>query len=351
MPRRGPLPPLAVPGDPCVSDRNGIPHVIGDPAQDTDLLTVHAWLTAQPLHRILTIAVNDAVEYVLDGARTWRFDLDSPDVDSDERATVGTKLQYRLLDGLNLVKLPPLDTVIQSIPVEIKGTVRKTWMIPREGQCEICILVQVDTANEQHRAWLMRTHRAWLNNGKNGDKKRSIRADAHRTYALPLIGWTPLPTNPLKLLTPAQVAVVFDLKRGQERRLTDLFGFLPDTVIPRSSILTVCANRDDPMRRAREIKTEVAARHGLKVLCGTWVADIAEAKMYGYDITGRAWIALTPKPSPQTPTGPSATSGNSGQHLLGNGTGQPGGDGVPDLLSDLGFGADPEVVLGEVLDE
>lgn len=350
MPRSGPLPPIAVPGDPCISDRSGVPHVIGDPAQDVDLQTVHAWLLAKPLDRILTKAVDEAVAYVLDGARTWRFDLDSPEVDSDERATVGTKLQYRLLAGLKLVKLPPLDTVIKGIPVEIKGTVRDNWMIPREGQCEICILVQVDSANQQHRAWLMRTHRAWLNDGGNGDRKRTIRAAAYRAYALPLIAWTPLPLNPLRLLTPAQVATVFDLRRGQEQRLTDMFGILPNTVIPRSAILTVCANRDDPMRRAREIKKIVLARHGLKLLCGKWTADIAEAKKYGYDITGRAWIALTPRPAPSGIAGPSG-SGHGGQHLAGDSAREPAGDGVPNLLGDLGLGTNPQEVLWEVLDE
>src|SRR5690606_8215888 len=98
-------------------------------------------LNSLPLEERLTLAVNEAIEYVLDGARTWRFDLDSPDVDSDERASLGTKLQYRVLDALDLKKLPPLDTKILGIPVELKGTVRSNWMIPREGQCQICLLI------------------------------------------------------------------------------------------------------------------------------------------------------------------------------------------------------------------
>lgn len=282
---------LAGPGAACRSDLRQIEHSIIAPVADRDLQAVNTWLLSHPLERLLTEAVNDAVEYVLDGARTWRFDLTGPDVDSDERRTVGTKLQYRVLAALDLVKEPPLDTKILGIAVELKGTIGSSWMIPREGQCEICMLLQVDAARDRHRAFLMRTHRLWLNEGGNQDKKRGIRADAFSRYALPLIGWTPLPHNPLKLLTEQQRAVVFSLHDGQAKRLTALFGYLPGVVIPRTSILTVCANRKDPMRRVRQIKNEVLSAHGLRVLCGTWAADKVEAQEQGFDISGEAWVA------------------------------------------------------------
>lgn len=285
--------PLAPPGSDCVSDLRGMPHQIADPLQDRDLQSVSAWLLSRPLESLLTTAVSEAVDYVLDGARTWRFDLNSPDVDSDERRTVGTKLQYRVLAALGLEKEPPLDTRILGIAVELKGTVGSSWMIPREGQCEICMLIQVDTTQDRHRAFLMRTHRLWLN-APNQDQKRSIRADALNAYGIPLVGWAPLPVNPLKRLTQQQREVVFAPRVGQARRLTALFGYLPEVVIPRASILTVCANRADPMRRARQIKDEVLATHGLWLLCGTWVQDRHEAQTRGYDLSGGAWVAVRP---------------------------------------------------------
>ncbi|WP_315913293.1 NaeI family type II restriction endonuclease [Arthrobacter sp. lap29] len=251
-------------------------------------------MTSHPLETLLTGAVNDAVEYVLDGARTWRFDLNSPDVDSDERATVGTKLQYRVLAALDLIKEPPLDTTILGIAVELKGTVRTNWMIPREGQCQICLLIQVDAKNDRHQVLLMRTHRIWLNRG-NGDQKRNIMADAIRTYALPVLPWTPLPRNPLKLLTSEQKAVVFNLKEGIKRRLTALFGYLPEVVIPRITIETVGANRKDAARRAREAKFDVYTQHGLVVLMGTWIPQQELAARHGFDLSGEAWVAIRPE--------------------------------------------------------
>lgn len=287
----------ALPGSICLSDerrgRTAIPHLVSDVADDVELNRVWSWLVARPLPIQLTRAIDDAIKYVLDGARTGRFDLLSPEVDSDERSSVGTKLQYRVLNELGLYKEPPLDTRILEIPVELKATIRSNWMIPTEGQCEISILIQVDVAKRRHRAFLMRVHRIWLNEGANKDGKRGIAADALAQFSLPLIDWTPLPAEPLTRLTAAQLAVVFAPRVGQTARLTSLFGFLPDTVIPRSSIETVCFGNKDPMRRARQAKDAVLATSGLEVLVGTWVADRLRAKELGFDLGDHAWVAAS----------------------------------------------------------
>ncbi|SDO33066.1 Restriction endonuclease NaeI [Microbacterium sp. ru370.1] len=288
----------ALPGSLCLPDerrgRTSAPHVVHGVDDDTELQKVWSWLVARPLPVQLTRAVDDAVKYVLDGARTGRFDLLSPEVDSDERASVGTKLQYRVLNELGLYKEPPLDTLILGIPVELKATIRSNWMIPTEGQCEISVLIQVDVARRRHRAFLMRVHRVWLNDGANKDGKRGVAADALAQFSLPLIDWTSLPAEPLIQLTAAQLAVVFAPRVGQTSRLASLFGFLPDTVIPRSSIETVCFGNRDPMRRARQAKDAVLAASGLEVLVGTWLTDRLRAKELGFDLGDDAWVAVSP---------------------------------------------------------
>ena len=288
---------IAGPGDVCAADPRRGPspeHCIVVPGQDLELQAVHRWLVERPLKILLANAVDDAVKYVLDGSRSGRFDLDSPEVDSDERASVGTKLQYRVIDALGLVKERPLDTTIDGVPVDIKGTVRTSWTIPKEAQCEICILIRVDPKNDRFAAWLMRTHRRWLNNGKNQDSKRTIIAEAKERYSLPLVDWTPLPPEPLKLLSPTQRAVVFAPRVGQRQRLSALFGYLPDVVIPRSSIETVCAGNKDALRRAREAKPDILRAHGLEVLVGTWPEERQRALDLGFDLSGEAWVAVSP---------------------------------------------------------
>ncbi|MEQ7845802.1 NaeI family type II restriction endonuclease [Nocardioides kribbensis] len=292
---RVPQPPLAQPGDECVSDRSGAPHKIAHPDDDVELQQVLAWLQSSAVDQLMTGAVVEAIEYVLDGARTFRFDLDSPEVDSDERRTVGVKLQYRILEAFGLPKERPLDTTIVGIPVELKATIGGNWAIPREGQCEICLLTQVDSKNDRFRVFLMRTHRRWLNEGKNQDAKRTIRADARDTFASVVLDWTALPRNPLKDLTPEQLAGVFEPRVGIKRRVTALFGFLPEVVIPRVAIETVAAMAKDPLRRARQAKPDVFFSHELVVLMGTWTPQRELAARHGFDLSGDAWVAIRPE--------------------------------------------------------
>lgn len=288
--------PLPAPGDPCQPEaRRARPrdeHVIEAPAEDAELQQVYAWLIAQPIAVLLRTAVDGAVRYVLDGPRTWRFDLTSDKVDSDERSSVGTKLQYHVIEHLKLLKEPPLDTTIAGIPVEIKGTVGKTWMIPREGQCEITLMLQINAQEHQFRALLMRTHRAWLTGGAgNRDRKRSPRADAVKQYAIEVVPWSDLPPEPLRYLDAAQVREVFG-RDGLRRRLTALFGHLPETVVPRSSIETVGAGLKDPTRRARQAKPDVLAEHGLVILVGSWRTEFDAAAQLGHDLSNGAWVAI-----------------------------------------------------------
>lgn len=283
-----------MPGDDCISDRSGPAHEIVHPDDDEEIQQVLAWLRSRPVEKLMTGAVIDAIEYVLDGARTFRFDLNSPEVDSDERRTVGVKLQYRILEAFELPKERPLDTTILGIPVELKATIGSNWAIPREGQCQICLLTQVDSKRDRYRVYLMRTHRRWLNEGKNQDSKRTIRADARDTYAIEVLPWTPLPRNPLKDLTQEQLEVVFAPNVGIKRRVTALFGYLPEVVIPRTSIETVAAMAKDPLRRARQAKPDIFFQHDLVVLMGTWTPQRELASDYGFDLSGDAWVAVRP---------------------------------------------------------
>lgn len=267
-------------------------HEIISPDSDLELQQVFEWLRSRNIDEALMQAVDDSVRYVLDGARTWRFDLTSSEVDSDERSSVGTKLQYHVIQQLGLKKERPLDTTIEGIPIEIKGTVRDTWMIPREGQCEVTLLIQIDTRLHRFRALIMRTHRAWLTGQKgNRDLKRSPRAEAVRRYALEVVPWKGLPPEPLRQLSRERLDIVFG-PAGLTKRLTALFGYLPETVIPRGTIETVGATKKDALRRARQAKPRVLLEHDLVVLVGTWDIERAVAAELGYDLSGGAWVAV-----------------------------------------------------------
>lgn len=302
----GPRLEVPAPGSICKRDARpkhpSVEHVLVGPDDDTELQAVHRWLVARDVTEQLSTAVDSAVRYVLDGARTWRFDLRDPRVDSDERSSVGTKLQYHVIEQLGLEKLPPLDTVIDSIPVDIKGTVnaKGQWMIPREAQCEIMLLMKIDTEKHRFAAWLFRAHRAWLTGGSgNQDKKRNTRQAAIESFGLPVVPWTDLPKEPLRDLDPDQLRRIFGAT-GLRDRARELFTALPGVVIPRSSLTTVGAGRSDPMRRFREAKPELLRNAGLVVLVGTWERDRKLADELGYDLRHEAWVAV---PASRIPEG------------------------------------------------
>ena len=276
-------------GATCTSDR-GDTHDIDHPVRDDSLRTVRDWLWSQDeIAKLIGDAVEDAMYYVLDGWRTHRFDLLDERVDSDERRALGTKLQYHVLENLGLPKKKHPDTEVLGIGLEVKGTVRTNWMIPTEGQCGLTLLIQLNLKDRTHASWLMRTHRAWLNE-PNKDGKRSIAARALEEFSVPLYDRTGLRPNPLQSLTQDQLDVVFG-KRGQEHRLQQFFQALPHVVVPRAVILTICANRDDPMRRVRAIRPAMREL-GLALLCGKWVPERSAADRMNHDLTGAAWVAV-----------------------------------------------------------
>ncbi|GGQ53003.1 NaeI family type II restriction endonuclease [Streptomyces althioticus] len=284
---------IEAPGDVCLNPNcRAEGGVLRAPEDDEELQAVLAELGNYDLASGYTSAIQASIDYVLDGARTWRFDLRSPDVHPGERASVGAKLEYEVQRVFDWRKVKPLDIELAGIPVDIKATVGKNWTIPTEAHCHLCICTQIRLEENIHRTLLIRTHRSWLHRGDgNNDGKRGIAAEAKRNWSVPLYDWTPIPTNPLTLLTEEQIEEVFEDGAGQEVRLLRLFEHLPGIVIGRSVILTVCAGRKDPMRRARAVKERAAAR-GQLVLVGTWLADRAQARKYGFEIGPEDWVAI-----------------------------------------------------------
>ncbi|MDD9382341.1 NaeI family type II restriction endonuclease [Streptomyces sp. ZAF1911] len=282
---------LQKPGEICTNSDAGV-HVLREPADDSEAQAVLAWLRPFDVAGLYTGAIANAIDYVLDGARTGRYDLLGADVHPGEKASVGAKLEYEVLRSFNLPKEPPLDTRIAGIPVDIKATVGSNWAIPSEAHCQLCICTQIQLGQSRHRSWLVRTHRSWLYRGTgNRDGKRGLAVDARERWSTPLYDWTPLPVNPLTLLTREQADRVLARQPGQERRFTMLFNYLEGHIIPRSVISTVGAGKHDPVRRARSIRKNLA-RDGLTLLCGTFPDQRDLAAAHKITLGPEDWIAL-----------------------------------------------------------
>ncbi|WP_190344442.1 NaeI family type II restriction endonuclease [Streptomyces venezuelae] len=282
---------LQEPGEICTNTDLGT-HLLSCPEDDAELQAVLGWLRLRDVSGLYTRAIANSVDYVLDGARTGRYDLLSPDVHPGERASVGAKLEYEVLRSLGLPKTRPLDTVITAVPVDIKATVGANWAIPAEAHCQLCICTQIELGRSRHRSWLVRAHRSWLYRGKgNRDGKRGLAAHAREHWSVPLYEWTPLPVNPLTRLTPEQASRVLAKRPGQEQRFTMMFQYLAGHVIPRSVIATVGAGHHDPVRRARNIRKKLA-QDGLVLLCGKFPEQRDLAAAQKITLGPEDWVAL-----------------------------------------------------------
>ncbi|MFB7703159.1 NaeI family type II restriction endonuclease [Streptomyces niveus] len=290
---------LQEPGELCTNTESVPEHLLLRPEDDSELQSVLAWFGDRPVGPLYTEAIRNAIDYVLDGGRTSRFDLQSPAVHPGERASVGAKLEYEVLRIFNLPKARPLDTLIAGSPVDIKATVGSNWAIPTEAHCQLCICTQIQLKHNRHRSWLVRTHRSWLYRGKgNNDGKRGLAVEAREKWSVPLYDWQDLPVNPLRYLTEAQASQVLAEKPGQVKRLVMMFRFLEGVIIPRNVILTVGAGKGDPMRRARQAR-DAAAKEGLTLLCGDWVDSRDKAAARNITLRDGEWIAV--RDDPQKP--------------------------------------------------
>ncbi|MFI5639927.1 NaeI family type II restriction endonuclease [Streptomyces goshikiensis] len=282
---------LQEPGEVCVNTAAG-EHVLLRPEQDPEMLAVLDWLRPRDVAGLYTGAIANAIDYVLDGPRTGRYDLRGTDVHPGEKASVGAKLEYEVLRSFCLPKKPPLDTLIAGVPVDIKATVGSNWSIPAEAHCQICICTQIQLGKSRHRSWLVRAHRSWLYRGAgNRDGKRGLAVHARDYWSIPLYDWTSLPINPLTLLTPEQASQVLAERPGQERRFTMMFQLLEGHVIPRSVISTVGAGKHDPLRRARNVRASLG-RQGLTLLCGKFPQQRDIAAAHKITLGPEDWIAL-----------------------------------------------------------
>ncbi|WP_183065534.1 NaeI family type II restriction endonuclease [Streptomyces sp. gCLA4] len=282
---------LQRPGETCTNNGAG-EHVLLAPDDDMDVQAVMDWLRHFDVAGLYTSAIANSIDYVLDGARTGRYDLMAPDVHPGEKASVGAKLEYEVLRSFGLPKTRPLDTRIANVPVDIKATVGSNWAIPSEAHCQLCICTQIQIGRGRHRSWLVRAHRSWLYRGSgNRDGKRGLAVDARDQWSVPLYDWTPLPVNPLTLLTADQAGVVLAKRPGQEQRFAMMFRFLEGQIIPRSVITTVGAGRHDPLRRARNIRKHLA-QDGLTLLCGKWLDQQELAAAHKITLGPEDWVAL-----------------------------------------------------------
>jgi hypothetical protein len=252
-----------------------------DKDRDEQLGRVVAFFLEQNgLERQAADTIRRALDEVIDGMRTGRWSVDS--LEKTEKTYIGTKVEILFKFDFELERGEKLDTRIAGAEVDIKCTVLKDWMIPKEAIGEICLLVRIDDERSKFWIGLVRASESLLRLGSNRDGKTSLSAEGKKA-----IHWVveagDLPVNLIATLSPEVRDRIFSHKTGQ-LRINELFRLVQRRIISRNAVETV-ARQKDPMKRVRDAR-KILKTEGILVL-GHQENDPDTAKRYGLPVPNK----------------------------------------------------------------
>jgi hypothetical protein len=219
-----------------------------------------------------------ALDEVIDGMRTGRWSVNS--LEKTEKTYIGTKVEILFKFDFELPKGNKLDTRVEDTEVDIKCTVLKDWMIPKEAVGELCFLVRIDDLRSKFWIGVIRAAPSVLRIGENRDKKSSLSAEAKKSIHW-LVEAGQLPINFLTSVDPEIRKKIFSHRKSGQARINELFRLVQGRIIPRVAIETV-AQIKDSMKRARDARAPLK-NEGILVL-GHQGEDPRIAALRGYPV-------------------------------------------------------------------
>ncbi|MFE7954947.1 NaeI family type II restriction endonuclease [Streptomyces sp. NPDC057413] len=236
-------------------------------ADDLALEEVSKWLQMQTnFEWRFGQALRQAIDEVLDGQRTGRFDV--AELEKTEKTYLGTKVEIVLRAEFGLGRGRNMDYLIAGQEVDSKFTIGANWTIPMEADGHICLLTKADDRKATYKVGLLKIGAEYLNIGKNRDGKKSLSL-AGRNSIKWLISDGKLPENILLNLTPGERAAIFKAATSQrgnggQARTNELFRRVQGRLINRNTVLTV-ARQDDSLKRVRDARIHLR-RDGIIIL-------------------------------------------------------------------------------------
>lgn len=262
---------------------------------DQALEEVRDWLLAHPerkgegldLEEIFSRAVRQAIDEVIDGARTGRYRYE--ELESQEKSYIGTRIEIVVRTELELEPEGKLDTVIAGHEVDFKWSAKGGWMIPTEAVNELCLLLCGDEVGGTFSVGLIRCREELLNVVPNKDSKRTISA-AGKAHISWLVKDGRLPVSFLATLGREDRDAVLSRPAGQAR-VREFFTRVTQRPVPREVIPTL-AIQEDPMRRIRSDRGGESLG-GMKVLGGRYNLRREAAELLGYGpLTKRDYVSV-----------------------------------------------------------
>lgn len=220
---------------------------------------------ADPATQTFGGLIRQAIDEVLDGPRTGRFDF--KDLETTEKTYVGTKLEIIVRSALDLERGPVRDLEVAGVPVDHKWAHDSAWMIPPESRDEIVLCIGGRKRLTQFQVGAVRCSNGnvnWPGPGGQRDQKGRLSA-AGRAAMKWLVPPTDLPQNFLGQLDP-KIRDPAMRERTVQRRVTKFFTALLYTPVPRDALRTVALVEGDPVRRVRQDKHAGDPLEGLVVI-------------------------------------------------------------------------------------
>jgi hypothetical protein len=227
------------------------------------------------LRATFPLLVQDAVDFVIDPVRTARTRIS--DLDSVEKTFIGLKIEHFLRDFLGIPN-GLRDLRIGGLDVDVKNTVRATWMIPPEtfSNEEPCVLVMVATERNACSLGVFIARASYLNK-PNRDRKRSVRKKSFENIWWLLEG-EPLPESRFAGLDMARFRQLRQI-RGGAKRTAQFFRENLGQAWHRDVLLGLLHDQLDPMKRVRGNggARDLLAPEGIALLSGVYNAkEVAE---------------------------------------------------------------------------
>lgn len=188
--------------------------------------------------------IRRAIDEVIDMPRTGRRILD--DIEQPEKTYIGTKIEILFR---SLIGYPKglRDLNIDGVDVDIKHSIKKDWMIPRESVNEACVVISENEKTNKCSIGIVIARDEYLN-APNQDGKRGISAKGAKNIRWMLQEFD-YPPNIWVHADKETVARIFAFKSGT-KRLVQMFTEMQDIPITRSIIEGV-GQQKDPLKRVR----------------------------------------------------------------------------------------------------
>ncbi|GHI07407.1 hypothetical protein AQI88_20535 [Streptomyces cellostaticus] len=269
-----------------------------DGAQNSGVERVTRWFEGHTdLESRFSSVFRQAMDEVLDGQRTGRYDVDT--LEKTEKTYLGTKVEIVCRAAFNLPYGDDMDYRICDQEVDAKFSLEGKWMIPREAMGHLCLLMAANDRMSSFKVGIIRISEDVLTRGGNQDGKRSISL-AGRSHIKWLCREGKLKSNLLLGLDSATRDVLERVPVGQSR-VDQLFKYVHGRIIDRNAVVTVAKQLDAP-KRVRD------ARHRLGpegvVILGHQKDSPRVAAALGLPTPEKGtWIATRLVPAPNTGDG------------------------------------------------